>query len=340
MQWVPASDLEEGDRIGRFLYTLDGRLILSAGQVLTRRMIEGLIRLNVDGAYIDNRRPNEVSTSPSNELDVLRAAAYESVKAAFDSVAEYNRLEPRPVMRLASDIVRHLSEDQDEGFQMKEHRTESAYLYAHSVNVCLLAVRTGQALGYGEQQLKTIAIGALLHDVGRVSRYSVDPTRDHPRVGFELIRRYPELPLLSAHVVLQHHEKLNGTGYPLGVQGEQFRTAAQIVAIANDYDHFVNEIGRNRPPHEGIEYVMSKVDTHYDISVVRAFVRSVTPYPVGTMVRLSNGMVGTVVEMHKGHPSRPVILTKEHGLRIDLMHFPTEFIEEVILDPQISAGRV
>jgi len=341
MKWVPVSELEEGDRIGRSLYTLDGRLILAAGQVLTRRMIDGLNRLNVDGAYIDNRRPNEATTGNSNEFEYLRASAFDTVKAVFHSVAEYNRLETRPVMRTANDIVRHLGELRDgEGFQMKERRTESAYLYAHSVNVCLLAVRTGQELGFGEQQLKTLAIGALLHDVGRVSRYSNDPVRDHPRIGFELMRRYPELPLLAAHIVLQHHEKVNGTGYPFGVQGEQFRKAAQIVAIANEYDHFVNEIGQNRLPHEGIEYIMSKVDTHYDVSVVRAFVRSVTPYPLGTMVRLSNGMIGTVVEMHKGNPSRPVILTKEHGLRIDLMYFPTEFIKEVILEPQISTGRI
>lgn len=339
MRWVPTSELEEGDRLGRSLYTADGRLILSSGQVLTRRMINGLLRLNVEGAFIDNRRPNEASPGKSGDMDVLRAAAFDAVRAVFNAVAEHDRLEPRPVMRLANDIVMHMIEDRDEGFQMKESRTEAAYLYAHSVNVCLMAVRTGQALGYSEQQLKTLAIGALLHDIGRVSRYAVNPAYDHPRVGFDLMRRYPELPLLSAHVVLQHHEKLNGTGFPFGVQGEQFRQAAQIVAIANEYDHFVNEIGQNRLPHEGIEYVMSKTDTHYDISVVRAFVQGVTPYPVGTVVRLSNGMIGTVVEMHKGHPARPVILTKEHRLRIDLMHFPTEFIAEVILDQGMTADR-
>jgi len=185
---------------------------------------------------------------------------------------------------------------------------------------------TGMKMGYSDLQLKTLAIGALLHDIGRVSKHAVNPEYDHPRVGFDLMRRYPELSLLSAYVVLQHHEKVNGTGYPLGVQGEQFRQAAQIVAVANDYDHFVNEIGENRLPHEGIEYIMSKADTHYHISVVRAFVQSVTPYPVGT-----------VVEMHKGHPSRPVVQTHDHGLRIDLMHFPTEFIEEVILEPRVTA---
>ena len=338
MRWVPTSELEEGDRLGRPLYTADGRLILSSGQVLTRRMINGLVRMNVDGAYIDNRRPNEAAAVNVSQLNLLRTAAFETVRALFNSVAESDRLEPRPVMRLANDIVRHVIMEADQGFQMKEHRSEAAYLYAHSVNVCLLAVMTGQALGYSELQLKTLAIGALLHDIGRVSRHAVNPEYDHPRVGFDLMRRYPELPLLSAHVVLQHHEKVNGTGYPLGVQGEQFRQAAQIVAIANAYDHFVNEIGENRLPHEGIEYIMSKVDTHYHISVVRAFVQSVTPYPIGTVVRLSNGMVGTVIEMHKGHPSRPVIQTKEHGLRFDLMHFPTEFIEEVILDQRVTVG--
>jgi HD-GYP domain-containing protein (c-di-GMP phosphodiesterase class II) len=341
MRWVPTSELEEGDRLGRSLYTRDGRLILSSGQVLTRRMIEGLARLNVDGAFIDNRRPNEVSSIRSaGHLDTLRAEAFEYVKKLFTTVADEERLEPRPVMRLANDIVRHAIEEEEQGFQLKEYRTEAAYLYAHSVNVCLLAVRTGQALRYSELQLKTLAIGALLHDIGRVSKRAVNPAVDHPRVGFDLMRRYPELPLLSAHVVLQHHEKVNGTGFPFGVQGDQFRQASQIVAVANDFDHFVNEIGQNRLPHEGIEYIMSKVDTHYDISVVRAFVKSVTPYPVGTVVRLSSGLIGTVVEMHQGHPSRPVILTKDQHLRIDLMHFPTEFIEEVIMDQRVTASGV
>ena len=339
MRWIPTSELEEGDRLGRSLYTSDGRLILSCGQVLTRRMINGLLRMNIEGEFIDNRRPNEVSTGNVSQLEVLRTEASQSVKAIFNNVAEHDRLEPRPVMLMANHIVRHVLEDQDKGFQLKEYRTEAAYLYAHSVNVCLLAVKTGQTLGYSDLQLKTLAIGALLHDVGRVSRRAGNPAEEHPRIGFDLMRRYSELPLLSAHVVLQHHEKVNGTGYPFGVRGEQFRQAAQIVAVANDYDHFVNEIGQNRLPHEGIEYIMSKVDTHYDISVVRALVQSVTPYPVGTVVRLSNGMVGTVVEMHKGNPSRPVIQTQDNGLRIDLMHFPTEFIEEVILEKRATAGR-
>lgn len=335
MQLIPTIELQEGDRLGQNLYNADGRLILSRGSVLTRRMINGLIRMNVDSVFIDNRRPNEAGSDVIN-LETLRAAAFDTVKNVFAGVADANRLEPKPIMRLAGDIVQHMSAEECR-LQMKERRTEAAYLFAHSVNVCLLAVMAGKTLGYSEMQLRTLAIGALLHDIGRVSKQAANPDRDHPRIGFDLMRRYSELPLLAAHTVLQHHEQVSGGGFPMGVQGEQFRQAAQLTAIANDYDHFVNETGTNRLPHEGIEYVMSKVDTHYDIAVVRAFVQSVTPYPIGTVVRLSNGMVGTVVELHKGHPSRPVIMTNDHNLRVDLLEYKTDFIEEVILDQRLAA---
>lgn len=337
MLMVPTYELQEGDRLGQHVYKSDGRLILSRGTTLTKQLIEGLKKNRIESVYIDNSRMNEAEPSGVATIEMLRLAAADVVKNVFSEISNTGGFHSRPILRLADDIVRNTAGDEQGCIQTKEFRADGGYLFAHSANVSMLAIMTGRALGYTEQNLRSLAIGALLHDIGYASKHAVNPKEDHPRIGFDLIRRHPELPLLAAHMVLQHHEQLNGGGFPLGIQGEDFRQAAQIVAIANDFDHFVNEIGTRRLPHEGIEYVMSKVDTHYDISVVRAFVQSITPYPIGTVVRLSNGMVGTVAELHKGHPSRPVIITRDYGLRIDLLHFQTDFIEEVILDQRLLA---
>lgn len=335
---VPTSSLQEGDRLGQHVYRSDGRLVLSRGAVLAANLISGLVRMNIDSVYIDNVRDNEAVPVSLMDSGLLRAAAVDVVRTVFAEVAGTGRFHSRPVIRLTDDMLRAIAKDGDVKLQMKEIRTEGNYLHAHSANVCMLSIMTARTLGYTEQHLRTVAIGALLHDIGYVAAQAVDARTDHPRIGFDLVRRHPDLPLLAAHVVLQHHEQLNGGGFPLGIRGEALRQSAQIVAIANDFDHFVNEIGQNRLPHEGIEYVMSKVDVSYEIAVVRAFVQRVAPYPIGTVVRLSNGMIGTVSELHKGHPSRPVIVTKDQGLRFDLLHFQTDFIEEVILDPRVLAG--
>jgi len=331
--FVPVGDVRQGDRLSQNVYRADGRLVLAQGAILTPQLIEGLIRLRIEGVYIDNAHIGGEAAADGilDEGVAIRQNALKVAAEVFADIAAKGDFHSRSVIRLTDDLVHQLNKNEDVQIQMKEFRTNSSYLIAHSVNVCVLAVLTAKALGYSEQHLRTVAIGALLHDIGYAAGETEDPAHDHPRIGFDIIRKHPDIPLLSAHIVLQHHERLDGTGYPMAIGGEEFRQAAQICAIANDFDHFVNEIGQKRLPHEGIEYVMSKVDSCYDIAVVRAFVQSVTPYPVGTVVKLTNGIVGTVTELHKGYPSRPVIVTRDQGLRFDLMHFHTEFVEEVLV---------
>lgn len=339
MKLTAVSELRTGDRLGQPVYRTDGRLMLNIGTILTEPLIAGLQRVRVSHVYIDNmaaellEHPEAEQHRSISSLERLRLEALDTVRNAFIEVSRTGDFHTKQISKLVDRLVYDLStEDSSLLIQTKEQRDHAAYLYGHSVNVCMLAILTGRTLGYTQQHLRILGMAALLHDIGYVAPQTLNAKLDHPRVGFDMLRKHEELPLLTAHIVLQHHEQVNGAGFPLGVKGEEFRKSAQICAIANDFDHFVNEIGQNRLPHEGIEYVMSKVDSSYDFEIVSAFVKSVTPYPIGTVVRLSNGMVGKVTELHKGHPTRPVITTKEQGLKIDLLHFNTEFIEEVIVN--------
>lgn len=108
----------------------------------------------------------------------------------------------------------------------------------------------------------------MLHDIGYAMPGLENPYMDHPKAGHDLLLMHEEIPIKSANLVLQHHEMINGHGFPYGRQGESVKEIAQICAIANDFDHFVNEIDHNRLPHEGMDYVMIKAGVAYDIHIV------------------------------------------------------------------------
>lgn len=371
MSCVSIHELMEGDRLAENVYRNDGRLALAKGMILTSRLIEGLHKLCVDKVEIDNRRRNEAAAHSTRDegltaasgfagskeitgskdvsgsretpesaeyssIQTLRAKALDVMKTVFGEVSVRGSLNSAAVNRLANEITRRFGSDLESSVQMKELREPDSYLLSHSINVCLLAVLTAHKLNYSEEHLRTVAIGALLHDIGYVSPDAANPALDHPRAGFDLLRRSADIPLLSAHIALQHHEQVNGAGFPLGIRGDAFRQSAQIVAVANDFDHFVNEIDKNRLPHEGIEYVMSKVDSSYDIEVVRAFIKCITPYPVGTVVKLSNGMTGRVCAVNESYPTRPVVVTRDRSVRLDLMKMNSVLINEVVLDDALE----
>jgi HD-GYP domain-containing protein (c-di-GMP phosphodiesterase class II) len=329
MIFVPVVELNSGDRLGQHIHQTDGPLVLARGVVLNEHLIDGLVKQKISGVYIDNRRNNGSLPVKQNGM-ALRQGALEMVSHAFGEIAMTESFQSKPILQMTRDLVHHICKGDDFSMQTKEHRADASYLIGHSVHVCLLSVMTALALDYTEEQLHTLALGALLHDIGYFSPRCANLRKDHPFVGFDLVRQHPDIPLMAAHIVLQHHEQLNGEGYPYAVKGDKFREAAQICAIANDFDHFVNEIGTNRLPHEGIEYIMSKVDSCYSIHLVRAFVSSVIPYPVGTMVRLTNGRVGRVSKLSTSNPSRPVITDNKDGKQINLSQHHTVFVNEVI----------
>jgi HD-GYP domain-containing protein (c-di-GMP phosphodiesterase class II) len=329
MRLVTADDIREGDRVGMNIYATDGRLVLRKGMVFTERLIEGLKRLQVDGIYIEDERFKDIQIKDGFSMR-FRMQAISVLNNAFIEVSENKGFNSKAILETNDEMVRHLILEQDPLIHTKNIRTRAGYLLDHSVNVAMLSVLTAKALDYNMPQLRTIGIGALLHDIGYAMPGLKDPYLEHPQAGFDLLRKHQEIPLMSSHLVLQHHEMINGKGFPFGVMGKEIREMAQIVAVANDFDHHVNEIDKNRLPHEGIEYIMSKVETTYDIHIVQAFMRNVVPYPIGTLVRLTNGINGIVTEINKTNASRPVVRELDKDYSISLNDNHTVFIKEVL----------
>jgi HD-GYP domain-containing protein (c-di-GMP phosphodiesterase class II) len=211
------------------------------------------------------------------------------------------------------------------------------YSAVHSVNVCIFAIFLGLRAGYRGEVLEWLAAGALLHDIGKLEvplEVLNKPGRLEPE-EFSLIKEHPrkgcrrlegcgtEQAILLA--VLGHHERGDGSGYPLGLRLTAIPEIARIIAVADVYDALTTDRAYRARllPHDGLETLLAEASKgKLDRRLVRLFASAVAPYPVGTVLRLSGGEVGEVVRVPPELPFRPVLRLLEpperHGQTVEL----------------------
>jgi HD-GYP domain-containing protein (c-di-GMP phosphodiesterase class II) len=192
-------------------------------------------------------------------------------------------------------------------------KTKDDYTFLHSVSVCALLVAFCRSLGMDAETTRQAGLGGLLHDTGkalvpdavlnkpgRLTDAEFDIIRRHPRDGYDILRRSPDIGPIPLDITLHHHERMDGTGYPDRQAGQGISKLAQMAAIVDVYD----AITADRVYHKGMSaaealrkiYEWSKF--HFDPTLVHAFMRCVGIYPVGTLVLMESGRLGVVTEPH------------------------------------------
>lgn len=214
----------------------------------------------------------------------------------------------------------------------------------HALNVCVLSLMMGKELKLSEEYMHAMGMGALLHDVGKgrmpvsqlsrgratamkhaVERYY----QQHPALGAKIAQDLPLFPPQGVPVILHHHEAMDGSGFPKGLSGNQVAPLARVVAIANIYDNLCNIGIRDEDetpltPHEALKHIYTKLRNAFDGKLLSVFIRCIGVYPPGTVVQLSNGLVGMVVSINPLKSSRPAVMVyhaeipKKEALIVDL----------------------
>ena len=256
-----------------------------------------------------------VNLAVSMEDEVRRAAKLcERSKAAVVSMFGDARMGQALQFEQAGELVEEISDSimrhPNALISLARLKNADEYTYMHSVAVCALMIALARNLGLNEAQVREAGLAGLLHDIGKMAipnevlnkpgkltDNEFATVRDHPEAGSRMLIASKQVSALVLDVCLHHHEKVDGSGYPHRLAGEQISLYARMGAVCDVYDAITSDrpYKRGWDPAESIRK-MAEWKGHFDPVVFQAFVKTVGIYPVGSLVRLESGRIGVVLE--------------------------------------------
>jgi len=268
-------------------------------------------------AELNNAAAAQRDTAPtSTSAEIARAAricaqARRAVTSMFQEARMGKAIDAGNATKLVEEIADSVTRNPGALISLARLKTADDYTYMHSVAVCALMIALGRQLKLDEELIRKLGIAGLLHDLGKAmmpmevlnkpGKLSDDEFRimkSHPEEGCKLLQDSHGIDDITFDVVLHHHEKTDGSGYPKGLKDKEISLYAKMGAVCDVYD----AITSNRPykagwcPAESLRRMAEWANGHFDPTVFQAFVKSLGIYPIGSLVRLNSGRLGLVIE--------------------------------------------
>lgn len=314
------------------LYDNNDNLLLKANHKLTSLNIKRIQQLDYDGLYIyedDDIAIHNELISEQTRIKTLRAL---------------KRLNVEKCLYLANEIVDEIRTSESMLVETINLSSYDNYTYIHSINVDVLSVITGIALGFTDKQLRKLSQAALLHDIGKtcipkeilnkpdiLTEEEFAEIRKHPHYGYNLLRDNDSISSVVRNAVYSHHENEDGSGYPRGLTSDKIHIFAKIIHIADVYDALTARRIYKSPlnPADALEYLMANTGIMFDQSILEIFIRHIAPYPVGTSVKLSTGQTAIVIKNNENFLTRPIVKIS-NGTIINLQNVLNITITELL----------
>ena len=248
--------------------------------------------------------------------------AIRTMSSMVNAVRGETRIQIRETQEAAVQLLGEIVQTPSAIINLMSVRSFDDYTYAHSINVATLALMIGHGMDLSPPDLKILGTAALLHDVGllkvplevlhketKLSEEEFELIRQHPQLGYDLVAPAADLDPRIKLTVLHHHEKFQGGGYPKGLRGSAIPLFARVVAIADVYDALTSP----RPfrpeisPYDAVRILLSNTENQFDPKILAVFVRRMSLFPPGSMVRLNDGSEALVIRPNPGAHLRPVV---------------------------------
>jgi HD-GYP domain-containing protein (c-di-GMP phosphodiesterase class II) len=325
MKTVYLDQIIPGMIVSRLINSPDGEFLVGKGHIITKHNIERLRNFGINFLYIEDDATEGIE-SAKVVSDEIRFKATFGVKRFFSSVQNGDPISMsnciQEMKKAIESIIREILSNDVGVINICNLKTFDDYTYAHSTDVCTLSLILGMAMDLNREQLKTLATAAILHDIGKMmvpkeilnkpgklTDEEFEEMKKHSMYGYELLKGEQ---LVSEEVytgILCHHEKWNGAGYPYGLKGNNINLYSRIIAIADVYDALVSDrpYRKGWSPSEAYEYIIAHSDILFDPSIVKIFSSKIAAYPIGSVVKLSNGYIAVVKENFQNTITRPLV---------------------------------
>lgn len=322
MRLVPIECVKDDCCLAKTIFDDSGRPLLKDGAKLNSKILRKIKSIGIFSIYIyDEYSNNELVDLISPRI---RQKSIKLIKDIFNNQKK-NSLKDDfsyydSILKMSEALLDEILSQKNILVNLVDIKSMDNYTYQHCVNVGVLSLVLGIQLRLTKSELLDLCIGALLHDIGKIFipkeiLNKVEPLTDeefeiiktHTEKGYNYVRNKLDMSSTSKIIILQHHEKMDGSGYPDGKKGDKIYKLARIVAIADVYDALTSDrpYRRAMTPNEALEYISGNGGIHFDYTMICAFTSCIIPYPEGTLVKLSSGDIGVVQDIFPNFPLRP-----------------------------------
>jgi HD-GYP domain-containing protein (c-di-GMP phosphodiesterase class II) len=314
MQKLPLTEVKAGMKLAKDVILEDGRILLLKGFTIKPRYLSKLKAYDVPFIFVED----EIVELDEISEERVYEDAFTNIKGIMQSIRYDEKVDIVQLKETVNDMVQHILNDDMVFMTLTGIRDIDNYTFLHSVDVCIYAVVTAKALGMEYDVMKRHAIS-----------------------GLEIASQLPGLSEKIARIICQHHEKWDGSGYPLGLNSYDIELGARIISIADVYDALTaNRVYRKKRfmPHEAVEYLMANNESQFDPRIMKCFINSIAIYPKDIVVLLNTGEVARVLPSKGMASMRPKVsvITRKDGppvfdpYEIDLRKNPTIFVVDII----------
>ncbi len=359
MRRVSLEFVEPGMKVGRTIYNVDGRPLLVSGMVLNENYIQRLRDYGIGSLIIKDDMFEELEEPPDIISEQTRLESVKTVKEVFRNFENKKRIDLKSVQKTVNILIDDVLSNRELLINFSDIRTYDDYIFSHSVQVCVLSIITGLSMGLDQLKLKELGTGALIHDIGKtrlekellnkpgqLTPEEFNEIKRHSEHGFEILRANREISLLSAHIAFQHHERWDGKGYPRGLRGEEIHLYSRIVSVADVFDALVADRPYRKAfsTNQAISLMRRMSGTQFEPNILELLMTNIAEFPIGSVVTLSSGEIGVVVDTNKEMPTQPVVrvvfnkrwkpLTTVR--EIDLIKDNTVHISRILTEEEVS----
>ena len=333
MRLIPIECARVDSVLAQTIYDDNGIVLLKKGVQLSAMVIEKLYSLSIYSIYIDDKY-SEIEIRDVIKPE-LRRKSISIIKETFRSLERFKETDElitkkmlnivnkdylQYIHSIAEEMIDEILTNNNVLVSLVDIKSMDNYSYQHAVNVTVISLVIGISLKMKKDELMDLCFGALTHDIGKtfitkditmkIGHFTEEEGeiyKTHTVKGYEYLKEQLALKDSIIRVALEHHERMDGLGYPKGIKGNEIHKFSKIVAIANTYDGLTSDCSYRKAisAADALEFIMAHVNTLFDFNYVNVFSRIIIAYPEGTIVKLSNGDIGVVTSTPANYPLRP-----------------------------------
>ncbi|MFN2341314.1 MAG: HD-GYP domain-containing protein [Halanaerobium sp.] len=333
MRLVLTENLKKDMELAKPIYE-NGNILLNKGVKNLFKYKNKLLELGIKHLYVEDKYSYDIEINEAIK-DSTRRNGKKIVTNTFDRIKNgFLEINTKDLKNVVEDITDELVLNEDILLNLVSLKSTSNYTYEHSVNVSVICIALGKMLGYSKDELFKLGMGGMLHDIGKtlipeeiinkpakLTEHEYEVIKEHPQLGFSYLQQIESVSPLSRIVVYSHHERVDGSGYPRGLKGDEIHEFGRVAAIADVFDALTSDrVYRDKwPTYKAAEYIMNHTEQLFDYQLVKKFLPQVSFYPNGSEVILSTGHRAVVRAQNVGFPTRPVLrlIEDDEGNEID-----------------------